>query len=812
MRARIIPREMSSEGPDRSLPNGDGAPTGALTGVVVVDASEGVAGGYAGRLLADLGAEVVKVEPPSGDRLRALGPFPADKPDPEAGGLHLALNAGKRSLVLDLESREGRERLRALAARADILLESAGPGVMEGRGLAPDRLLEANPQLVYASHSPFGLSGPYAGRVTSEIVDWAMGGYMYFGGDPGQRPIMVHGHQAELHAGMQLAAGALAALWHARRTGTGQHLEVSTFEAMLNAHVWLTTMWTHEGLIQTREPSLLTPCADGHVIWMGMRNLDVFVLIERPDLIDDPRWTPENWRASVPELRALFAEWAADRSRAEICEKGQALRLAVTPANTIEELARAVQLRERGWWRETAHPQLGALLLPGPPWLMSGTPAGPRSAAPRLDADAGYEPPPRERVERGRGDPDALPLEGVRVIEVTGNWSGPLAARHLGDLGAEVVKIELARRPATRVSHPPGNEGWETFYNRSGYFNLLNRNKRDLCLDMGTEGGRELFLRLVDDADVVLENNSARVFPQLGLGYETLAERNPRIVMCSISGYGATGPERDYLAYGSNIEASCGLAAQTGYGDGEPRGTGSYYADPITGAHATVGILAALHARERTGRGQHLDMALQESGAAFMVESIMDYRLNGRIASPRANRSPRIAPQGAYRSLGSDCWLAIGVESDEQWRALCTVIERHELADRFPTVEDRLEAHDEIDAAIEAWSETRNHNHATVLLQEAGVPAGPVLANWEIMSDPHLFDRGYFVDVVHPDVGHQRWEGFPWRLSRTPGRVRRPAPLFAEHNDEILGELGLSPEEIGRLRDDEVIDYEPQYG
>ncbi len=818
MRAGIIHRDMSSEGSGRPLTSGDeptpaAASAGALAGVLVIDASEGVAGGYAGRLLADLGAEVVKVEPPAGDRLRALGPFPGDQLDLEAGGLHLALNAGKRSLVLDLESREGRERLRALAALADILLEGAGPGVMEGRGLGPERLLAANPQLVYASHSPFGLTGPYAGRVTSEIVDWAMGGYLYFGGDPGRSPIMVHGHQAELHAGMQLAAGALAALWHARRTGAGQHLEATTIESVLNAHVWLTTMWTHEGLIQTREPSPLIPCADGHVVWLGTPNLDIFVLIERPDLIDDPRWaTPEGWRESVPEIRALLAEWAADRPRAEICEKGQTLRLAVTPVNTVEELAQSAQLRARGWWRETPHPELGALLLPGPPWLLSGTPAGPRGAAPRLAADAGYEPPPRERATPGAADPDALPLEGVRVIEVTGNWSGPLAGRHLGDLGAEVVKIELARRPATRVSHPPGNEGWETFYNRSGYFNLLNRNKRDLCLDLGTERGRELFLRLVEDADVVLENNSARVFPQLGLDYETLARRNPRIVMCSIAGYGATGPERDYLAYGSNIEASCGLAAQTGYGDGAPRGTNSYYADPITGAHAIVGILAALHARERTGRGQQLDMALQESGAAFMIESIMDYRLNGRVARPRGNRSTRIAPQGVYRSLGTDCWLAIGVETDEQWRALCTVIERPELADRFPMLEDRLAAHNEIDAAIEGWSGSRNHNRATEALQEAGVPAGPVLANWEIVSDPHLYERGYFVDIVHPDVGHQRWEGFPWRLSRTPARVRRPAPLFAQHTDEILGELGLSSTEIARLRDDGVVGYEPLYG
>ena len=812
-----ITRDMTSEESRRSRPSrGERSPVateaGALAGVLVVDVSEGVAGGYAGRLLADLGAEVVKVEPPSGDSLRALGPFPGDRPDLEAGGLHLALNAGKRSVVLDLESGAGRERLRALATQADILFENAGPGVMDGRGLGPDTLLEANPELVYASHSPFGLTGPYARRATSEIVDWAMGGYMYFGGEPGRSPLMVHGHQAELHGGMQLAAGALAALWHARRSGAGQHLEVSTLEAMLNAHVWLTTMWTHEGLIQTREPSMLVPCADSQVIWMGMRNLDIFVLIERPELVDDPRWeTIDGWRDAIPEIRGLFAEWARDHSGGDICERGQALRLAITQVNTVEELADSRQLRERGWWRETPHPELGALLLPGPPWLMSGTPAGPRAAAPRLDADAGYVPPPRERTEPPRGDPDALPLEGIRILEITGNWSGPLTGRHFGDLGAEVVKVELARRPATRVGHPPGGEGWETFYNRSGYFNLFNRNKRDLCLDLATDRGRELFLRLVEDADVVLENNSARVFPQLGLGYETLAKRNPRVVMCSISGFGASGPERDYLAFGSNIEASCGLVSQTGYSDGVPHGTGSYYADPITGAHATVGLLAALLARERTGNGQRLDMALQESAAAFMVESIMDYRLNGRVARPRGNRSTRIAPQGAYRSLGTDCWLALGVETDDQWRALCAAIERPDLADRFPTRDARLGAHDEIDAAIEAWSALRNHNRATTLLQEAGVPAGPVLANWEIVSDPHLYERGYFVDIVHPDTGHQRWDGFPWRLSRTPARVRRPSPLFAEHNDEILGELGLGPEEIGRLRDEAVIADEPDY-
>ena len=438
-----MPSEESRRSPP---PRGEPAPVateaGALAGVLVVDASQGVAGGYAGRLLADLGAEVVKIEPPSGDSLRALGPFPGDRADLEAGGLHLALNAGKRSLVLDLESRAGRERFRALAMQADVVLENAGPGAMEGRGLGPDALLDAHPELVYASHAPFGLTGPYARRVTTEIVDWAMGGYMYFGGEPGRSPLMVHGHQAELHAGMQLAAGALAALWHARRSGAGQHVEVSTLEAMLNAHVWLTTMWTHEGLVQSREPSMLVPCADGQVIWMGMRNLDIFVLVERPELVDDPRWeTIEGWRGAIPEIRALFAEWARDHSGGEICERGQALRLAITQADTVEELSNSRQLRERAWWRETPHPELGALLLPGPPWVLSGTPAGPRAA--------GASPRRRRRVRASSSRANGAPARRPGRTAARGD-QGP------GDHGQ---LVGTAHRQALRRPRGGGGEG-----------------------------------------------------------------------------------------------------------------------------------------------------------------------------------------------------------------------------------------------------------------------------------------------------------------------------------------------------------------
>ncbi len=777
-----------------------------LEDLVVVDASQGVAGGYAGRLLADLGARIVKVEPPQGDALRRLGPFPQDEPhaerSSERGGLHLALNAGKESVVADLEGAPGRARLRELLGGADIFLESSGPTGLVAQGLAYDDIANDHPALVYASQSPFGLDGRYAERLSSEIVDYAMGGFMYFSGAPEGHPLLVPGWQGELHAGMQLATGALLGAWHARRTGIGQHVDVSTFESMLNAHCWLTTSWTHEGEVQSRLPSTITPCADGQVFWFPRPDAQLFTHIDRLDFLDDPRFqTIAGFREALPELRAAFAEWARDKTKAEIYHGAQEMRIALTPVNTTEDLAVSEQLAERGFWRTIDHDDeaLGELDLPGPPWRFSDAEAGPTGRAPRLGEHDSLRLDPRPPREPS-ADAPALPLEGIRVLEVTANWAGPLTGRHLGDMGADVIKIEAPERTATRGAHPAGGQLWNTGYNRAGYFNLLNRNKRDLVIDLRSEEGRAVFLDLLDTADVVLENNSARVFPNLGLPYQVLMERNPRIVMCSMSGMGASGPEMHYLAYGSNIEASSGLVSQLGYGDGRLFSTGTFYADPICGAHGTIGILGALFQRERSGRGQFIDMALQESGIVFQVEAIMDRQLNDRVAGPMNNRSRRLAPQGAYPSLGVDCWLALAVESDAQWAALCSLIDRAELLDRFADLDARLAGHDEIDLAIAEWSRVLDHNEATRLLQAAGIPSGPVLANWEIVSDPHLFDRGYFVDVVHPEVGHHRWDGYPWRLSKTPGRIRLAAPLFGEHNDEALREAGRTDAEIAALR------------
>jgi crotonobetainyl-CoA:carnitine CoA-transferase CaiB-like acyl-CoA transferase len=798
-----------------------------LAGTRVVDYTTGVAGAMASRLLADLGAEVLLVEPPAGRRLRALGPFAEDASTVEAriesGGLHLALDAGKRSIVLDPALAADAERLRALGASADVLIEDAGPAAMAAIGLDATAALTVHPSLIYASHSPFGADGPYADRLSSEIVDYAMGGWMYFCGEPGKAPLLVPGHQAELHAGTQLATGALIALWEARHTGRGQRVEVTTFEASVSSHVFVISEWTQEGRVRGRLGTTVLPCADGDVLVTSI-NRAVFALLDEPERASDPAIAdPSGWRAAQPEVLARLAVWAAELPREEIYRRAQESRVTgLTPIAMTAELLDSPQHAAREWWLPVEAPTAGSpatapdetpLRVPGSPWRMSRSAVGPRERAPRLGEHSeiattalegerdgpstAVSPPASDAADASTG-----PLAGLTVLEVTNAWAGPLAGQYFADLGADVVTVEAPLAQFMRSWHFSGNQAWPRAYDRGHGFNQLNRNKRGVGIDLTTEGGRDAFLRLADRADVIVENSSPRVFPRLGIGYEVLAARNPGVILASISGFGASGPYTDYRAAGSTMEATTSIVARTGYGAGQLQQTGSFHTDPIAGTSAVAATLAALIERERSGLGQHIEVSLFACGTLFSVEATMEHQLAGRASGPLANRSPHVAPQGAYRSAGDDCWLALACESDEQWAALCAAIGAHELAAAHPTLADRIGEHDAIDAAIETWSSALDHQEAARRLQAAGIPAGPVLANWEIASDPHLYARDYWVDTVHPEVGFQRYEGQPWRLARSqPARRARPAPLFAQHNDEVLrGLAGLDATALADLR------------
>ena len=414
-----------------------------------------------------------------------------------------------------------------------------------------------------------------------------------------------------------------------------------------------------------------------------------------------------------------------------------------------------------------------------------------------------------------------LPLEGIRVLDLTRVWSGPLASRVLADLGAEVISI-LGRITMPKINYTPevakilgvfpDNEPGEKPWNRSSVNNELGRNKLGITLELNTPEGLDLFKQLVKKSDVVLENFSPRVMPNFGLEYNLLKELNPAIIMCSMPGYGSYGPFRNYVSYGTNLDPASGLASLMGYPGDRAHMSGNAYPDPAAGLHAAGAILTALFHRLQTGEGQNIDLAQSESATCLLGEAVLGYALNHKIPQPNGNRHPALAPQGCYRTRGDDQWVVIAVGSDEEWVSLKGAMGNPpELeADRFKDLRQRYQNQDELDEWIQAWTSEYTHQEVMTLLQNRGVPAGAVWNAEELLADPQLNERGFFWEIDHPEVGVRKYCGSPLHLSDVPQWPHNPAPCLGEHNAYVLKKvLGLSDEQIQKLEETGVIGTEP---
>lgn len=412
-------------------------------------------------------------------------------------------------------------------------------------------------------------------------------------------------------------------------------------------------------------------------------------------------------------------------------------------------------------------------------------------------------------------------LAGLRILDMTQVAVGPYATLLLGFMGAEVIKVESCARMDISRGAPqpppgeglyPGGEAGERPWNRSGHYVHRNGNKRSLTLDLSVPRGKELFLQLVPHCDVLIENYRAAVMDRLGLGYDVLAQVNPRLVYVKISSQGASGPEKDYASLGSTLEQTAGLASITGYEDGKPLMTNETYPDPVVGMLAVGALMAALRWRRKTGKGTFVDLSQREVTATLLGEVLLDYSLSGRIARPQGNRHAAYAPQGVYPCQGEDMWLAISVGSDAEWQGLCQAIGQPELAHeaRFATFLGRRDQHQELDSLLSTWTQQRDHYEAMHLLQAHGVPAGAVLSGGETIVDPHLEARGFWDTVQHPEVGMYRQVTTPWQLSKSPRQSTQPAPSLGEHNAEVLSNvLKLSPQEIATLEMQGIIGTRP---
>jgi len=405
-------------------------------------------------------------------------------------------------------------------------------------------------------------------------------------------------------------------------------------------------------------------------------------------------------------------------------------------------------------------------------------------------------------------------LDSKWVIDFTTVWAGPFTTKLLADFGAKVIKVESIQRPdLTRFLHQPSGPESDKAYNRGGYFHQFHRNKYGITLDVSRDRGRDILMQLVKMSDVFVENYAPRVIRNLRLTYEDLVKVNPGIVMASVHGYGNTGPYSDMPAFGSSTEALSGFRGLVGYGDGLPVMPGTTTADPVASLHTAFAILSALVQKEKTGKGQFIDSSIHESIVCIMPEAMLEYTITKQEPKQLGARHSYLAPYGYYRCKGDYSWVAISITSDEEWAALCRVIDTPALtAERFADPLSRWRNQDEIDQIIGEWAAGYEHQEAMKILQGAGIPAGACLNAREVLDNQHLKERECFCNVTSPDTGTYPLIGPIIKMSETPATLRMPPPALGEHNEYVLKELlGMSTDDIASLTEERIIGDAPAY-
>jgi benzylsuccinate CoA-transferase BbsF subunit len=404
------------------------------------------------------------------------------------------------------------------------------------------------------------------------------------------------------------------------------------------------------------------------------------------------------------------------------------------------------------------------------------------------------------------------PLDGIRIADFTWVWAGPYCTLQLAHLGADVIRIETKTRPCITRVIPPWPDMKPGGLNRSGYFNQYNQGKRSITLNFKDPAAHEVARRLIAKSDVVINNFAHGVMDKLGFGYDAVRKLKSDIIMISLTGYGDTGPYRDYVAYGPAQVPLSGLSALTGYRGWPPMHAGFSYADPNGGVHGAFAIMAALFHRSKTGQGQYIDMSQWECATDLLAEGILEYTMNGREPERIGNEDPQMAPHGIYRCLDRpeqvmgvtiDQFVAIAVADDREFERFASAIGKPQLAGdaKFTTLEARKGNEEELNRIVEEWTSPRAAVEVARVLQEAGVAAAVVADNKYLSEeDAHLKDRNYFVYKEHPEVGTRQHCGMPWKLSRTETVVRSAAPCIGQHNEEVLTQvLGYSADEVAKL-------------
>ena len=820
-------------------------PRRPLDGVRIVDLSGGIAGGYATKLLADAGADVLAIEPTTGDSLRRRGASEASFDADGDGLLFRYLRTNQRSLVLDLESVSGRSVLLELFRQCDVVLDARPTGWLDARGIGEQVLARINPAASWLSISNFGSASGWADRPANDFTLQAWCGSTASRGRTGLAPLTSGGEVVEWLTGTYAALAVAASLRASRRDKRGTRVELSKLEACLPTLTNAGSVWGHFSQVWSLPASedvpSIEPTADGWIgfcIFTAQQWMDFSLLVEHPEWAQDPTLAHMMTRiARAEEIRASVRAYTREHTTEELLERSELLRVPAAPIGHGALLPKIDHLAERGVF--VRNPR-GGFLQPRVPcsstaWSRPDFAPAPTLAQALSDGTAfardrvaaspwrpRAQATPAAQSHSASAAPFARPLEGLRILDLTAFWAGPYATFVLGGLGADVIHVESIQRPdgmrfGTQKSRDA--EGWWEF---GPTFHSANTGKRSLTLDLTRPRGIELLLELVKKSDVLIENFSPRVLDNFGLDWEKLSAANPRLILVRMPAFGLDGPWRNRVGFAQTMEQMSGLAWLTAYPEsaGDKAGplTPRACADPLAGLHAAYGALLGLAQRDATGTGCAIESAMVETLLAITAEGVGEFDATGTLLAGDGNRSVFAAPQGLYAcagidSLGQPDWLALSVETDDQWAALAELLGRPDWKSEpvLSTCAGRRRAHDRIDAVIGSWSREQPRERAVERLLAAGVPCAPVMASRTGTTLNPIRKSDFVQEVEHALAGRIPIPTQPLQFRDTGGRsFPRAAPLLGEHNGEILRDLlCLSNSEIDRLRSEEIIGERP---
>ncbi len=797
-----------------------------LAGYRVVDLSTGIAGGYCTKLLADGGADVVKVEPPEGDPLRSWSASGAVIGPGSDGALFSFLAGAKHSVVADPDIDDDVELTDRLLAAADAVVWCGGSTVAAHPDFTPAAMHRRHSHLTVMSITPFGLQGPWRNRPATEFTlqAWS-GGIVGLGrGEPDRAPVFVGGQVGEYLAGVYASAAILTSLYGRSGGSPGELLDLSMLETQILCLTYypvtyfemLGRPWrdarrvTVPGVARAKDGLVDVGCGTAQQ-WF-----DLCAMVGHPEWIDErsPLTITEQATLHADEIYAWFESNTGD----DIRELATAFRIPNAPVANGANIASLDHFRERGSFVPNPRDRFQQ---PGHPYRLRPAQLRPPHPSPRLgEHTARYRSADLTPRPAPTGTPNRLPLSGIRVLDLTTFWAGPCCTHFLAMLGAEVIHVESTRRPdGTRlIAGVPVTESqwWE----KSPIFAALNTNKKGLTLDLQHPRGRELLRELISTCDVIAENFTPRVLDQIGLDFAAVQSIKPDAIMVRMPGFGLDGPWRDNPAFAYVIESAAGVSWMTGYPDRTPYQPYSV-GDPNAGMHSLNAVLLALAHRRRTGQGVLVEAAMVDAALSISAEQIIEYSAYGALLERAGNRGPTAAPQDLYLSADidefgrPDSWVAIAVGTDEQWKGLCGALGSPAWAidPKLATGAGRAVHQDLIDERLAAWCEHRSAEDIVATLWDAGVPVAKVMQPHRQTQLEQLAFRAFFEEVDHPVNGPARLSTVPVRFSAGPCKFHtRHAPLLGQHNRELLGELGLTDAEIAELETEGVIGGAPAMG